>query len=359
MAGSGAVAARDCLCSHGSPGGGSALDRAGASGKEPARILGPKVAAGYPLLSRRSHHRQPTAYGCRLGPRDCRITSTKRSIAGFRRPARCRTKPISGRSTPMSVPGGRTLLTQDVANLLAAARKPVVVTTTTDTPTIPGTLFVQFPYAGSLDDVWRPRLERFMRELTDGEMDRPIIVFSFNQYRWYGRNLALRLIALGYKNVGWYRGRLGGLGGERQSARSACGQGDALTLEGPFACAATISVACIWSTIYPIPTTAGKAAARRTMSAPPPDPEARTARHQRRSAPAGLRRDPPRHHADGHLRPSERNPARRAPALPGSGRQPHADPRGAVGAGAGRLRPLHSLAAASSSCARRSARSSR
>ena len=84
------------------------------------------------------------------------------SVAGFRRPARCRTKPISGRLSLMSVPGGN-LLTQDVANLLAAARKPVMVTTTTDTPTIPGTLFVQFPYAGSLDDVWRPRLEQFMR----------------------------------------------------------------------------------------------------------------------------------------------------------------------------------------------------
>jgi hypothetical protein len=45
-----------------------------------------------------------------------------------------------------------------------------------------------------------------MRQLTNGEVNRPVLVFSFNQNRWHSRNLALRLIALGYKNVFWYRG---------------------------------------------------------------------------------------------------------------------------------------------------------
>ena len=45
-----------------------------------------------------------------------------------------------------------------------------------------------------------------MRQLTNGDVNRPVLVFAFNQSRWHSRNLALRLIALGYKNVLWYRG---------------------------------------------------------------------------------------------------------------------------------------------------------
>ena len=108
--------------------------------------------------------------------------------------------------TPMSVPGGRTVLTQEVATLLAAPRAPIVLTTASDSPTIPGALYLQLPASGSLDDFWQTRLERFMRELSHGELDHPIIVFSFNQFRWIGRNLVLRLTSLGYSNVAWYRG---------------------------------------------------------------------------------------------------------------------------------------------------------
>jgi hypothetical protein len=36
----------------------------------------------------------------------------------------------------------------------------------------------------------------------------PIVVFSINSERFAGYNLALRLVALGYTNVYWYRGGL-------------------------------------------------------------------------------------------------------------------------------------------------------
>lgn len=41
---------------------------------------------------------------------------------------------------PMSVPGGRTLVTQDVVTLLPN-KKPLILTTVNRTPTIPGTIF--------------------------------------------------------------------------------------------------------------------------------------------------------------------------------------------------------------------------
>jgi rhodanese-related sulfurtransferase len=45
-----------------------------------------------------------------------------------------------------------------------------------------------------------------MRQLTGDDRTKPIVVVGFNSERYQGRNLALRLVALGYTNVYWYRG---------------------------------------------------------------------------------------------------------------------------------------------------------
>ena len=45
-----------------------------------------------------------------------------------------------------------------------------------------------------------------MRELTAGDLNRPIVAVGFNSERFDGLNLALRLVALGYSQVYWYRG---------------------------------------------------------------------------------------------------------------------------------------------------------
>ena len=45
-----------------------------------------------------------------------------------------------------------------------------------------------------------------MQELTAGDRNVPIVTMGFNAERYQGRNLALRLVALGYTEVYWYRG---------------------------------------------------------------------------------------------------------------------------------------------------------
>jgi hypothetical protein len=45
-----------------------------------------------------------------------------------------------------------------------------------------------------------------MQHLTRGDLTLPIVALGFNSERYQGRNLALRLLALGYTNVYWYRG---------------------------------------------------------------------------------------------------------------------------------------------------------
>jgi adenylate cyclase len=44
------------------------------------------------------------------------------------------------------------------------------------------------------------------RALTYGDLAHPIVAMGFNSERFDGRNLALRLVALGYTQVYWYRG---------------------------------------------------------------------------------------------------------------------------------------------------------
>ncbi len=45
-----------------------------------------------------------------------------------------------------------------------------------------------------------------MHDLIGSDKTKPVLVFGFNQNRWESRNLALRLIALGYTDAAWYRG---------------------------------------------------------------------------------------------------------------------------------------------------------
>jgi adenylate cyclase len=42
--------------------------------------------------------------------------------------------------------------------------------------------------------------------LIGGDLDRSIVAVGCNSERFDGHNLALRLAALGYRNIYWYRG---------------------------------------------------------------------------------------------------------------------------------------------------------
>ena len=45
-----------------------------------------------------------------------------------------------------------------------------------------------------------------MQQLTGGDRNVPVVAMGSNAERFQGRNLALRLVALGYAEVYWYRG---------------------------------------------------------------------------------------------------------------------------------------------------------
>jgi TolB-like protein len=110
--------------------------------------------------------------------------------------------------TATTVPGATTIRTAALQQLLVD-RKPIVID-----PmlywwgrSIPGAIgFKHAGAGGSYSDTMQDRLGRKMLELTGGDLSRPIVAVGFNSERFDGHNLALRLVALGYSNVSWYRG---------------------------------------------------------------------------------------------------------------------------------------------------------
>jgi len=110
--------------------------------------------------------------------------------------------------TPTNAPGVRTIRTAELARFIAEDR-PVVVDTVTYSwgRSIPGAVGLKFAgLGGSFTDTAQDHLRNKMRELTAGDLSRPIVAVGWNSERFDGRNLALRLAALGYTQVYWDRG---------------------------------------------------------------------------------------------------------------------------------------------------------
>jgi TolB-like protein/DNA-binding winged helix-turn-helix (wHTH) protein/tetratricopeptide (TPR) repeat protein len=113
-----------------------------------------------------------------------------------------------GGRTPVAAPGARTIRTIDLSRLLAEAR-PVVIDALANSwgRSIPGAIGLRFSgLGGSFADSAQERLRIKMRELTGGNVNRPIVTVGWNSERFDGRNLGMRLVALGYTRVYWYRG---------------------------------------------------------------------------------------------------------------------------------------------------------
>jgi TolB-like protein/DNA-binding winged helix-turn-helix (wHTH) protein/tetratricopeptide (TPR) repeat protein len=110
--------------------------------------------------------------------------------------------------TPTTVPGAATIRTQDLARLLTD-RAPIIVDTMEafSGRSLPGAFGLKDSGWGTgTADSMQDRLRRKMSELTGGDRTRAIVVVGWNPEHFGGRNLALRLAALGYTRIHWYRG---------------------------------------------------------------------------------------------------------------------------------------------------------
>jgi len=110
--------------------------------------------------------------------------------------------------TPVAAPGARTIRTAELVPFLADVR-PLVVDTVSNSwgRSIPGAIGLKFSgLGGSFADEAQDHLRRKMVELTRGNLNQPVVAVGWSSERFDGRNLALRLVALGHTNVFWYRG---------------------------------------------------------------------------------------------------------------------------------------------------------
>jgi adenylate cyclase len=110
--------------------------------------------------------------------------------------------------TPTGAPGARTIRTAELPQLLADAR-PCVIDTMANClgHSIPGAIGLEYVgLGGTFTDAAQGRLQRKIRELTDDNLRRPLVAVGWNSESFDSRNLALRLVALGYTHVYWYRG---------------------------------------------------------------------------------------------------------------------------------------------------------
>jgi adenylate cyclase len=111
--------------------------------------------------------------------------------------------------TPTTAPGVTTPTTDQLARMLETD-KPLVLDTMRDSwyRSVPGALGLQFgdTSSGSFADAVQRRLEPKLRDLTGGNLAKPIVAMSFNVVQFDGYNLALRLGHAGNTNVYCYRG---------------------------------------------------------------------------------------------------------------------------------------------------------
>ena len=115
--------------------------------------------------------------------------------------------------TPLSLTGIRTIKTAEVAQMLVTS-KPILIDAQgweEDRPnTIPGALVVD--WAGTEEAHLPGREEKMLKDfatvmqLIEPDKTKPVVVFCHSAICWLSINTALRLQAIGYTNVYWYRG---------------------------------------------------------------------------------------------------------------------------------------------------------
>jgi PQQ-dependent catabolism-associated CXXCW motif protein len=115
--------------------------------------------------------------------------------------------------TPRAVPGAKTIGTPELRERLRApeGERPLLFDVLGSNPhrSLPGAVWL--PGAGQgegFDDEVQSRLSRLLRRMTKGNLNRAMVFFCQGTSCWLSYNAVLRAVALGYREVYWYRGGL-------------------------------------------------------------------------------------------------------------------------------------------------------
>ena len=118
---------------------------------------------------------------------------------------------VAGARTPTTIPGGKVLSTRQLADALRRKDRLIMLDAWADAAheTIPGAHRVWFAgNSGAFDDVSQAALSVVLKRFTGGDLSYPVVVFCTSSECWESYNAALRVAALGYRDIRWYRGGL-------------------------------------------------------------------------------------------------------------------------------------------------------
>lgn len=121
-----------------------------------------------------------------------------------------RQPPYSG-PTPMEIPGGLRVTTDELRSMLKSTPLPILIDVASgnEHETLTGAYWLPGAGRGAnfIDEV-QASLDRFLEKVTEGNRNRRLVFFCVNLECWLSYNAALRAVAAGYTAVYWYRGGL-------------------------------------------------------------------------------------------------------------------------------------------------------
>jgi PQQ-dependent catabolism-associated CXXCW motif protein len=120
--------------------------------------------------------------------------------------------PVGSGLTPAKVPGATTVAPFEAACLYSRNRDTIVVLdATNDDQGLPGAYRAVFAAGGrSLADDVQRTFEAKLREVTGGDMNRPILIYCHHVQCFLSYNVTLRAVQAGYRNVYWMREGIAG-----------------------------------------------------------------------------------------------------------------------------------------------------
>jgi len=111
--------------------------------------------------------------------------------------------------TPASIPGGQVITTQELYTMMQARQPMLIFHVLGPGQTLPGALQAAMAAEpGSFTDPMQQQLGQYLQQVTQGNLDMPLVFYCASTQCWMSYNSSLRAINLGYRRVLWYRGGL-------------------------------------------------------------------------------------------------------------------------------------------------------